>query len=59
MFLSVCKNVIQSNNKRGWIDPDPTIRVSNTKSGMQPMPTWEAMCKTRTLASNLSALPGS
>lgn len=32
-FISVCKNVIASNNKRGWKDPDPTIRVSRTKSG--------------------------
>lgn len=33
MFLSVCKNVIASNNKRKWIDPAPTIRISDTKSG--------------------------
>jgi hypothetical protein len=33
MYLSVCKNVIASNNKRGWEDPDPAIRVSRTKSG--------------------------
>lgn len=32
-FLSVCKNVIAANNKRGWRDPDPAIRVSNTPSG--------------------------
>lgn len=32
-YISVCKNVIQANNKKGWIDPDPTIRVSNTPSG--------------------------
>ena len=32
-FISVCKNVIASNNKRGWQDPDPAIRVSRTKSG--------------------------
>lgn len=31
--ISVCKNVIASNNKRKWEDPDPAIRVSNTKSG--------------------------
>ena len=31
--ISVCKNIIASNNKRHWIDPDPAIRVSNTKSG--------------------------
>lgn len=32
-FVSVCKNVIASNNKRNWLDPDPTIRVSKTPSG--------------------------
>lgn len=32
-FISVCKNVIASNNKRGWKNPDPSIRVSKTKSG--------------------------
>jgi hypothetical protein len=32
-FLSVCKNVIASNNKRGWQDPDPAIRMSRTPSG--------------------------
>lgn len=32
-YISVCKNVIQSNNKRGWNDPDPAIRISRTKSG--------------------------
>jgi hypothetical protein len=32
-YVSVCKNVIASNNKKQWIDPDPTIRVSNTPSG--------------------------
>lgn len=32
-YVSVCKNVIGSNNKRGWVDPDPTIRVSETPSG--------------------------
>lgn len=32
-YISVCKNVIQSNNKRGWNNPDPAIRVSRTKSG--------------------------
>lgn len=32
-FISVCKNVIASNNKRGWQDPDPAIRVSRTPSG--------------------------
>ena len=32
-FVSVCKNVIASNNKRDWVDPDPAIRVSNTASG--------------------------
>lgn len=32
-IVSVCKNVIGSNNKRGWKDPDPAIRVSNTPGG--------------------------
>lgn len=32
-FISVCKNVIASNNKKGWINSDPAIRVSNTPSG--------------------------
>lgn len=32
-YVSVCKNVIMSNNKKGWIDPEPTIRVSRTPSG--------------------------
>lgn len=32
-FISVCKNVIASNNKRNWVDPNPAIRVSNTPSG--------------------------
>lgn len=32
-FLSVCKNVIASNNKRNWCDPAPAIRVSKTASG--------------------------
>lgn len=32
-YISVCKNVIASNNKRAWNDPDPAIRVSKTKSG--------------------------
>ena len=32
-YISVCKNVIGSNNKRGWVNPDPAIRVSNTPSG--------------------------
>ena len=32
-FISVCKNVIGSNNKRGWVNPDPAIRVGRTKSG--------------------------
>jgi hypothetical protein len=33
MYISVCKNVIASNNKKSWIDPEPTIRVSKTPSG--------------------------
>ena len=32
-YISVCKNVIGSNNKAGWINPEPAIRVSNTPSG--------------------------
>lgn len=32
-FISVCKNVIASNNKRGWEDPSPAVRVANTPSG--------------------------
>lgn len=32
-YISVCKNIIQSNNKKGWNDPDPAIRISRTKSG--------------------------
>jgi len=32
-YISVCKNVIASNNKRNWVDPDPAIRVSGTKAG--------------------------
>jgi hypothetical protein len=32
-YISVCKNVIASNNKRGWVDADPSIRVSNSPSG--------------------------
>ena len=31
--ISVCKNVIQSNNKREWQEPDPAIRCSTTKYG--------------------------
>lgn len=32
-YISVCKNVIASNNKRKWEDPAPAIRVSRTPSG--------------------------
>jgi hypothetical protein len=32
-YISVCKQVIQQNNKRGWKDPQPAIRVSKTASG--------------------------
>ena len=32
-YISVCKNVIGSNNKNNWEDPKPAIRVSNTPSG--------------------------
>lgn len=33
MWLSVCKNVIMSNNKKNWVDPDPAIRIGSSKSG--------------------------
>lgn len=32
-YISVCKNKIASNNKKGWVNPEPTIRVSHTPSG--------------------------
>lgn len=32
-FASVCKNIIAQNNKRGWIDPLPAIRIAKSKSG--------------------------
>jgi len=32
-FISVCKNVIASNNKRNWTCPDPAIRVSRSAGG--------------------------
>jgi len=32
-YISICKNIIQQNNKRNWVDPQPTIRISNTPSG--------------------------
>ena len=32
-YISVCKNVIASNNKIGWNNPSPAIRVSKTPSG--------------------------
>ena len=32
-FISVCKNVIASNNKREWVDPDPAIRISASSGG--------------------------
>lgn len=31
--ISVCKNVIASNNKKNWADPAPAIRVSKTPAG--------------------------
>lgn len=31
--ISVCKNVIASNNKRGWKDPAPAIRMARTAAG--------------------------
>lgn len=33
MYVCVCKNKIATNNKKKWIDPDPTIRVSKTPCG--------------------------
>jgi hypothetical protein len=32
-IISVCKNVIASNNKRNWVDPSPAIRVATSKHG--------------------------
>lgn len=32
-YVSVCKNVIQKNNKNNWENPEPTIRVSESPSG--------------------------
>lgn len=32
-YINVCKNVISSNNKKGWVDPEPAVRVSETVSG--------------------------
>jgi hypothetical protein len=32
-FISVCKNIIASNNKRDWSNPDPAIRVSKSAGG--------------------------
>jgi len=32
-FLSVCKNVLASNNKTGWKSPKPAIRVSKSPAG--------------------------
>jgi predicted transcriptional regulator len=31
--VSICKNVIQSNNKKNWTNPEPAIRCSTTKAG--------------------------
>jgi hypothetical protein len=31
-LATVCKNVIASNNKRKWENPDPAIRLGKTKS---------------------------
>lgn len=36
-YISVCKNVIASNNKRNWVNPDPAIRISRTRSGKAGM----------------------
>jgi len=32
-YISICKNVIMSNNKKNWVDPMPPIRVSKTPAG--------------------------
>jgi len=32
-LISVCKQVIAQNNKSNWINPKPSIRVSNTRCG--------------------------
>jgi hypothetical protein len=32
-YISVCKNVIGSNNKKQWKNPEPSIRVSRAPSG--------------------------
>jgi hypothetical protein len=32
-YISVCKNIIAANNKKGWVNPNPTIRISKTPSG--------------------------
>lgn len=32
-IVTVCKNVIASNNKRGWRKPDPAIRIARRKNG--------------------------
>lgn len=32
-LISVCKQIIAQNNKSGWINPKPAIRVSNTPHG--------------------------
>lgn len=31
--ITVCKNVIAANNKRGWKDPAPAIRLGKTAGG--------------------------
>jgi hypothetical protein len=32
-IITVCKNVIASNNKQGWKDPSPAIRISKSSGG--------------------------
>ena len=32
-FITVCKNVIMSNNKKNWVNPEPAIRVAKTQTG--------------------------
>ena len=32
-FISVWQNVIASNNKQGWVNPQPALRVSGSEHG--------------------------
>lgn len=33
-IITICKNIIASNNKRGWKDPAPAIRIGRTLGGV-------------------------